>query len=149
MAGPSPPYILHRGVVAAECLLEGGDRPSSGGGRGVEQVVLQVAPDKEGQALHCASTQGHLPGLAGDGGGQLLIGHLTNHHSRQLIRGGDLSQPDELGDGEGLDKVWDLASWAATVLVVIIRRPSDAGRELTGLGLLRGLQRPPEERETL
>ena len=102
MAGPSPTNLLDRGVVAAECLLERGDRAGSGGSGGVEQVVLQVAPDKEGQALHCPSTEGHLPGLARDGGGQLLIGHLSNHHGWELVSGGDLSQPDELGYGEGL-----------------------------------------------
>ena len=90
-------------TLSVECLLE---RVGAAGGLcrgGVEKVVLQVSPDKEGQTFHNAGTETNFPGLVGDGGGQLVVGHPPHHHSRQLVSGSHLGQPDQLRDGQGLE----------------------------------------------
>ena len=64
--------------------------------------MLQVAPHQEGQALHTPCTERQLPGLPGDGPGQLLISQLPHCHSGQPVSDRDLGQHDQLCDGEGL-----------------------------------------------
>ena len=75
------------------------------GGCGVEEVMLQVSPNEKGQTLNNPHAQPDLPGLAGDGGCQLVVGQLPHHHSRQLVGRVELGQSHQLTDGNGLERI--------------------------------------------
>ena len=105
LEGRGVALLLGVGHVSAVRLLDGVALTRLGGRPAVQEVMLEMPPHEEAEALHTGPAQLHLPLLAGDGGGHLVLRHPPHQHSGQLLGGVDLSQPHQLGDRQRLEAV--------------------------------------------